>query len=252
MKTKNFLSGGKLGDFIHTLFVVKNICERECCKANLYLSGGGDIWSYGIDRAYKDLYPLVVSQGYINMFDMEANMGQGDFINLNSWREVVATEHAETGKYSRCWTDLLSEIYHLTPSSYAWLSPMYYDNSFKDAIVIHQSLKHYCELPWSEIFKLPCKGFIFLTSNNDEYTNFKHRGCATCLYTESVTLVTSIIASCKLYIGNQSALSAIASALDVPRIIGLDPDPAPFYMGEEKHSDNVMWYLSDGCKFLKI
>lgn len=252
MKIKNFLSGGKLGDFIHTLFVVKNICEREGCKANLYISEGGDAWTYGVDRAYKDLYPLVINQDYINMFEMESDMGKGEFINLNFWRDVVATEHAETGKYSRCWTDLLTSVYQLLPSSYAWLSTMQDDYSVKDVIIVHQSLKHYSELPWSDILKLPCREFIFLTSNKAEYDNFKHRGCVTLVHREKVSEIASLIASCKMFVGNQSAMFAIACAFDVPRIVGLDPDPAPFYMGEEKHSDNIMWYLNDGCKFLKI
>lgn len=253
MKTISFVSGGKLGDFIHTLSVVKNICLKENCLANLYLSEGrGDIWTFGAENAFNDLHDLVSTQPYINSFSTEPSDLNESFIDLNRWRTVVAEIHAETGVYNACWSNLLSCVYDFSiPDSYAWIQTGN-KAEFRDKIVIHQSLRHYCGLPWDEIFEIPCKGRVFVTSNIEEWNNFKHKdGVSLCLV-NSVKEMAVAINSGKLFVGNQSAPFAIASALDVPRIVGLDPDPAPFYMGEERYSDNIMWYLNDKTKYMRL
>ena len=61
-KVLNFQAGGLMGDFINSLYVVKNICQKENAIANIYLSDAGEPFRYGIDKAYNDLYDLIISQ----------------------------------------------------------------------------------------------------------------------------------------------------------------------------------------------
>ena len=47
----NFFGGGMMGDFIQTLYAVKNICQQKNDKANLYI---GKQEMFG-DLAWKEL-----------------------------------------------------------------------------------------------------------------------------------------------------------------------------------------------------
>ncbi len=52
----NFISGGKLGDFLHSLFAVKNLCDQQKCKADVYMVDIG--WDFGIENTYRELQPI--------------------------------------------------------------------------------------------------------------------------------------------------------------------------------------------------
>jgi len=243
----NFLSGGKVGDFIHTLFAAKNICEQKGKRARIFL-GGGDDWTFGVNRAYKDLYSLVMMQPYVESFHVYG--GEKIDINLNSWRDVVATVHAETGHYDSCWTELLMKEYDIDPpDTYKWLTAPKDDSVTKGKVVIHFSLRHDTGL---EIERYMGNDAVFITSNYKEWLAFPYRDWAYLHYLDNITDMANAINSSSLFIGNQSSMFAIASALDVPRIVGLHPDAAPFYIGECKYSDNISWYLSSDIQKMKV
>ena len=85
----------------------------------------------------------------------------------------------------------------------------------------------------------------FVTNDQMEWDLFPYKDKAQLHLVKTISEMAIAINSGKLFIGNQSAPLAIASALDVPRVCELDYDPAPFYMGEEKYSNNIKWYLND-------
>ena len=108
----NFVSGGKLGDFIHEMYVVKNICKQRGVHANVYIADGmGDVWGKGLEIAYRDLRVLISIQSYIEEFKILDRSVDGDFIDLNKWRVSVADTYGRTGKYDTSWSDLLSKEY---------------------------------------------------------------------------------------------------------------------------------------------
>jgi hypothetical protein len=49
----NFLMGGKLGDFLHSIFAVKQICQHKNIKADIYMYDIG--WEFGIKNTYDDM-----------------------------------------------------------------------------------------------------------------------------------------------------------------------------------------------------
>ena len=84
--TINYVSGGKLGDFIHALMVVKQNYIKYGKKGNVYLASGGfdgDGFSYGAKKVLLDTKDLILSQDYINTYDVYNN--QRIDINLNKW-----------------------------------------------------------------------------------------------------------------------------------------------------------------------
>lgn len=232
-----------LGDFIHQLSVVKNICDQKFAKANLYLSEGygGDVWRLGGEQAYNDLKEIIKKQHYINDFIFLRGEMSGDYINLNKWRGRVATTHSETGKYDTCWSELLSQVYEYEISRfYHWLVPT---EKYKMPILLHRSKhRHNNSFDWEPYLK---EYSLFVTTDHHEYEIFKHRDRCQLFLCKDISHMVNVINGCRLFVGNQSAPFAIANALDVPRICELDADPAPFYMGEEKYSNNIKWFLND-------
>lgn len=246
-KTINFLVSGMLGDFIHSMGVVKNLCALHGKTANVYLTDGhhGDIWRFGVDKAYEDLKELVMAQPYMGDFSILENGQNIDgFINLNLWRISVATTHAETGKYDTCWGELLSSTYGYPINEYQWLQV---DTKPTDFVVIHRSLRHHnSNIFWERMFnRYKNKKIVFLTCDPNEYENFFLRNRCKLLLATDILDMAQKIASSKLFIGNQSSPFAMACALDVPRICELYSDAAPFYIGEEKYSQNHQWWLND-------
>lgn len=243
----NFVSGGFLGDFIHQLNVVRCICAHEGAVANLYISDGygGDTWRYGAKKAYEDMYDVIKEQWYINEFNYLEGEMQGKFINLNDWRKMVATTHAETGKYDKCWTELLSQYYgSKIPKQYDWMIGSVYDLYTKGKVVIHRSKhRHNGSFDWVKSMRgLKC---VFVSCDPQEWQLFQYKEGVEFYQVKDVTEMVNAIWSADAFIGNQSAPLAIASALDKYRLCELDADPAPFYMGEEKYSNNIKWFLND-------
>lgn len=253
MSIINFVCGGKIGDFIHTLYAVKNICQQRNAKANIYLSGHGDIWTFGIEKAYEDLLPLMSIQSYVNKFEILPDNFQDEFINLNDWRNEVATTHAETGKYNKCWSELLSQYYGFEiPKEYKWLDAPKVNNVMSGQMIINRSKHHHNFVAnvWSDIVPSLNGLKFFATTDYKEWEQFEFKQVGFPYILDSLLEWVSAINSGSYYVGNQSAGFAIASALDVPRLCELDSDPAPFYIGEEKYSSNISWILNNEVKFI--
>ena len=220
MAVINFMSGGLCGDFIHQMSVVKNICKIYGDKADLYISDCGDSWKFGKIQAYKDLYGIVISQDYINDFRYLEKEFEGDCIDLNDWRKTVATTHAETGRYNKCWSELLSEEYaYRIPDEYKWMKPSI--NKVQIELLIHRSKhRHNDSFNWIKV--LDGRKAVFITTDITEWEQFHYKEFAELKIVSTITEVANNIAACGQFIGNQSAMFAIACAFDVPRICELD------------------------------
>lgn len=250
MKEINFISCGLLGDFFHCLSVVKHICQRDNAKANIYLSGNvgkysGDYWRFSVEKAHEDLINIVSAQPYVNKFEVVPDNFNQPFINLNSWRHFK-------NLYYITWSDLLSNCYSFGMSNpYKWITIDKIDSEIKDKIVIHHSTKRYnTSFDWNSVFSNANEEFVFVTYSMDEWDQFPFKNDRLKLKLVSTLEEMSVaINSCKLFIGNQSAPLALASALDVNRIAELFHAESQFYMGENKYSENISWFLNNDQKY---
>lgn len=262
MNEVNFIAGGLLGDFIHSLYVVKNICNKRGVKANLFIrnDNGSEVFRYGSERAHKDLYSFIISQPYINKFEIVDGVEEdhtrkfnGNFINLDDWRKTVSSTHSETGMYTQSWSEVLNKQYDFIPEEYKWVSIDKINPDIKGKTLIHRSVHHHnTAFPWNSILSKIEGDILFLaTANEREWNEFEFKNDKIKpYYVSNIEEMVISINSCEMFIGNQSAPFAIASALDVPRLVELDPDPAPFYMNEKKYSDNISWFVNDNIKYL--
>jgi hypothetical protein len=247
----NFICSGRLGDFIHSLFVVKNLSKVIGKPSKLFISDGfgGDLWKFGIEEAYYGLHSIIKYQTYIDSFEIftEQNHLNLPLINLNQHRQSPYL-------YSSCWTELLSLSFKFSfPEydfdNYKWLSTSNKIQDFESKVVVHRSNKaerHNSNFNWNIIYENWKDSLVFV-GEEDEYNSFpiKIDYYKPTNLSEQIT----IINSCKLFIGNQSAPFAIASALDKPRFVELSNAENMFYMGEERYSKNISWYFNDAFKY---
>lgn len=250
----NFSGGGMMGDFIQTLYAVKNICEQRGEKANLYIGNAGDVWRFGVERAHSDLYDLIMAQPYINKFEIFPSDFNEPFVDLNTWRGTVAAKHAQYGSYNTCWSEVLARDYHFTiPSDYKWLTANTTNEQTKNKTLIHRSKhRHNGAFPWNRILGNIHEEILFVTTAPEEWNMFPFKfPNIKPLVLTTITELAGAIGSCKRFIGNQSAPFSLACALDVPRLVELDYDPAAFYMDETKYSNNISWFLNDSTKFFR-
>lgn len=256
MNAIDFIAGGMMGDFIHAMSVVKSICLRDNAKATIYLTEnpayGGDVWRYGAAKAHTDMKDFVMAQDYVEKFEVLAGQPIGNHYNLNGWRSYIMNMYRKDGGFKRCWSDFLSEAYGLPLSpEYAWMD-MVEDERFKDCVVVHRSThRHNTHFPWRKILDSLEGDIIFMTTSQEEFDRFAFKGDRVkILLVATISEMATIIASCRYFIGNQSSPAAIASALDVPRLIELGQAEARFYSGESKYSKSISWFLNHGDKFM--
>ena len=258
MNIINFVSGGQLGDLIHELFVVKNICSKNNFKANLYIV---DIsynietcgnFTYDLEKTYNDLYDLIVCQDYINFFGILPKIFNENFINLCIWRNHIEATKINN-QYSKCWTDILKDTYNLKieNSDFTnWLT-VNDDDYTKDKVLIHRSIhRHNPSFDWNFYLDKINDDILFITTNEHEWNIFPYKRENIKIYLKSnIFDITRAINSCKYFIGNQSSNFAIACSLNIPRLVELSYGSDKFYSDEKKYHNNISYYYDDNNKY---
>ena len=256
MKEINFIAGGMMGDFIQSLYAVKNICEQQNAKANIYLADGygGDKWKFNLEKTFDDIYMLVLGQSYVNSLKILPDGFNEPYINLNDWRSRVEKSYAEKGVYSECWSDIMSNHYGFEiPKQYRWIDVSEVNQETKGKILIHRSKhRHNNSFPWNVILD-GMEDLLFITTDESEWDEFSFKNENINPYIVStISDMANAIGSCHIFIGNQSAPFSLACALDIERVVELDIDQAGFYMEERKYSENMSFYLNEDIKHLSV
>jgi hypothetical protein len=225
-------------------------------KSNIYLtdnkSYGGDTWMLGVHKAQQDLYNTVISQPFVNKFEVLPDNFNEPFINLNSWRNMVIGDYFRDKFFYRSWSEFLSEHYkYEIPKTYKWINIDKIDVETNNKIVIHRSLHRHNQLfDWKRMIDSIDEEIIFVTCSNKEWEQFNFKQDKVKLkFVSTIDEMAIAINSCKYFIGNQSSPFALACALDVNRLVELAPEPSMFYMKENKYSENISWYLNDNKKY---
>lgn len=234
-QTINYISGGKTGDLMHVLMIVKANYEKYGKKANLYIGQGhnGDSFSFPLQKVYEDIKDLIFFQEYINFF--EIYNGQDIDINLNLWRLSPLL-------YKTNWIDILLETYKIKPVKTYWLEYSKISD-YQDFTILHRSVhRHNQKFPWNEILeKEKC---LFVTTNPNEASLFKSKYKVDCEVVNSISELTLIINSGKKFVGNMSAPLAIAHSLGKHRLAELTNTDQIHYIGDSKYLSDY-WYVKD-------
>ena len=240
----NFVAGGRMGDFIHALYVVKNLCEREKTKASIRLVDGGDAWKHGLRRAYDDCWSIVLEQPYVESLRLFEFLDQEPVTDLTAWRKGFS--------YGKCWSQFFSEFYGIKQSQYKWMETGRTDLRTKGRVAIHRTLyRQNAEFPWEKILSAIPDEIVFVTSDKEEWEGFPFkRPNMSLVLAPTITEMAIAISSSRLFIGTQSCPMALACAFDVSRLIELDYWVCQNSMGEVAYSDNVSWFLNPLTQYL--
>jgi len=222
----NFILGGRMGDLIHMLYVVKNTPGKH----DLFITDRRDLHSdgfiYPLEQTIQELLPVLMQQEYVNSVKPYDNE---EAINLNLWRRYV---------YSASWTNLLAKTFNVPATGGAWMTEQGRSYSYRNETIIHCSTPGARRGDWS---KVDLMDGIFM-GTDEEYNSFGKFNL-THVMPKTLREMFILINSCKLFIGNQSLPLAVAHALDVPRIGVLNEVDKAAYIGEELIYPNFKWTL---------
>lgn len=208
-----YISGGRLGDFIHQLSIVYEKYLQTGRKGILYISDqhGGDCFGLGIDKTFQDIYLIITSLPYIERFEIYTN--QVYDYNLSLWRLTPDL-------YSKSWRQIFGDMYDVPWASHAWLtSPIRSD--LVDVTLICSSPNRWNQgFDWKRFIpSLPGRVF-YLRVSPSEYEHFQRESDVKLPYIDAPTFTEVVIAinSCQKFVGTLSMPLAVADALKKDRI----------------------------------
>ena len=240
--TIEYISGGLLGDFIHQLSVCNEMFINSGRKAEIYITNNLEIFSLGVETAYKDLYKCVTSQIYIKSFKIHND--EGFSVNLSKWRKSDLL-HKTT------WNEIFSKEYNIEWGKNKWIT-VKDNNKYKDIILLNISLRRYVLFDFTLLYKLN-KKIIFIGFNKKEYEDFCIRSDTLFDYiiVNNVQEMCEIISGCYCFIGNLSSPLALAISMhkysiailgrgeDFIRVKNLKINNHYYYQSEDSYTKKI-------------
>ena len=227
-----YVSGGKLGDFIHQLSVINENYLTTGKKGILYirdLTNSDDTFLSGLEQTYKDTYDLIMAQPYI--FKYNIYNGEKCDINLSEWRYNSLLFKAN-------WYEIFKSQYSVEWGTHPWLHVSQLKPEFSEVILFNSTLTRLDDnFDFTELInKYGLDNMKFITQNIDEYTRFntKTNINMNVYLASSLEDYIAAIKACKLYIGELSAPLTYAYGLHKKHIVLRNNEYNVFIDGLEK------------------
>lgn len=214
---KSYHQSGKLGDFIHSLVVCKFNYIKYGIRANLYISVKGEMFETGLEYTYNELKDVLITQEWLNDFQIYngetididfTKVRKSDYLYKTNWLEIYFKEFCDG---------------LMPPSDFKWIE-VPKDSKYENSIIINRSLNHdYTKNNEYERILSKHKDVdrYFICFEENQYHNFPYKDKCKLLKVDNLYEFFEKINSCKLYVGNLSAPTAIATSMNVPRLIEL-------------------------------
>lgn len=258
----NFLIGGKLGDFLHALYVVKNISFKNDTQAHIHMVDIG--WERGIHATFNEIKSIVLQQDYVNKFSILENyeMDPEQTPEKNSPvrvfdKQILSEGYVDMGDYLRspwlynaCWSEIFSRTFDFTiPRNNQWMTYDTFLPEFAGKVIIHRRynpirLNH--EFPYERILERCGERAIFVSTTETDYINFPFRDRLPFVQLDTLSDLFAAVNTCELVVSNLTGITVIAHALNKLRIVELpNTADAIHCIGEEKYSNKIFWYLNN-------
>ncbi len=236
-----FLSEGKLGDFIHSLVTCKYIYDTLGEKTDLFISNQRYPFSQSLENIYKEISPVLEKQNWLNSLKIYngeeidinlANIRNSPYLFKTSWIEVFLNTFVKNPTI---------------PKEYSWIE-LDKDIDFKDCLLINRTAKAMNPTTQSKydniIDKFDKKYFICYDIN--QYNSFTSKNKVELLKIDTIYDYFVKINSCKLFLGNMSGPAAIATSVNIPRVIELWNDVNRMhYLNDVNYYSNFSCFQSD-------
>lgn len=251
-----YIAGGRLGDFIHTLYVPYTIYHTQNIEGDIYITDSEEYGSVAfhlrIDRTFAEISAFIkVCAPYIkNVYLLEHTPIEEEnyrsVINLNDWRKLSGTCE---------WLLLLHDTYQIPIHGNPWCYPssINWEKPYSDRYaVFHRSLRRHNPLfPWDTISQQLVQSgmkLIFVTCELEEYMYFPLRHQVQLQLCSDITEMAKWIYHADIMVGNQSAPMALSLSLGKRSIVEVHPDePGDIiaYANTTMANGEVYCYLND-------
>ena len=241
----NILIGGKLGDFIHCMYVPFYLYKTTGMRSNIFICDSGNSYfnnanfEFGLQNTFRELIPIVMQQEYVKSFNIWS--GEKNDINTIKFRDSEFL-------YKTCWTEILTNTFFgvsQKPLHGAWMRYDKSETQKKSTLLISRKVKNPMTSKLVDAYEKEIKKYenaIYLgTPENYDQFPLKHL----CQNQNPQTLSDWFFSmnSAEAFLANQSGPGAMACALNVPRVIELLPKATHLddihYIGEAKYSDKI-------------
>jgi hypothetical protein len=210
-KPISYIVGGMFGDFIQSLSIICEKFYRTGRKGILYISERGDVFRNGLENTYNDTYNLIMKQKYIHDFKIYNNESYD--VDLVAWRS-----NPRLFKQNLYYT--FSQTYCVPWGKTKWLEASF-DDKWKNKVVINTTSYRYIDYKELLLNEYCNEELLFISSNKKEHEFFEAQTGIAIEYYEFKNFLelTTIINSCKLFIGSLSGPFCIANAMHKKRIL---------------------------------
>jgi len=238
MKIKSYLGGGKLGDFIYGLSICKYNYEISGYKAIIYISERGDFFETSLEVTYNSLYPILMNQDWCEDFKIYNN-------------EIIDVDLVKFRQSKLLYNNTFLEIFFNDflkinpPKNFHWIKHEK-NQLFKDSLIINRSKKYFHNSSIKEYSKIieQFQKSYFIYFDKSQFEVFPLKEYCIPYHVKNLYEFFTIINSSKLFIGNQTGSTAMASSLNVNRITELDGSiDSNFFYNDVKYYDNFKYFL---------
>lgn len=230
MEKNSVLLSGKLGDLFHSLYIPNYLYRTTGKRSILYVTDEVEVFERGIDATIAELVPLLSQQPFF--YDIRKWQGEPIQYNTTIFRKSPLL-------YRTGWTNIMHNLYfsRRSPLIGPWLETMPTGEDM--GLVISR-------IPKTEMTETIGQWYydliqIFSSAkflgSESEYNAFPLRSICEFVQSSTIEKNSRIIASSKLFIGNQSSPLALAWALGVNRAAELLPDPHPDFIHYEAEKE---------------
>ena len=238
---KKFLVGPRLGDLLHSLYIIKDLSDGQKC--DVYVTDNvpfmGNHFSLGFENTYNDIYPIISKLPYINRF-LKYENEIDDIIDLRTFNINY------TYLYKVNWYESFHNLYDTSDKfkNEAWLDEIKDNNykSYENKVVINFSDGRYDD-NYDQLLENIIKNndCIFITTKGDfrGYDKFKFKSLLKIKECESFSEMYSIIEYCKFFVGNQTMPLALAHGLFKPHLGFLYKNDAIHY--KDNYNTKYFW-----------
>lgn len=218
LKPIKYIIGGMFGDFIQGLSVINEKFYETGRKGILYISEQGEYFRNGLVNTYNDTYNIIIKQPYICDFKIYNN--DVFDVNLIYWR-------SNPNLGSKNWYYIYKETYNIEWGKRIWLT-VPFEEKWENKIIINTTDNRWSKhIDYNLLKDLYKNDLIFIYSDEHQKDFFIRQTNIEVEYYKfnSFLELTTIINSCKLFVGCMSGPLAIAHALHKNRICGLSDNP---------------------------
>jgi hypothetical protein len=216
----HYLSGGRLGDFIHQLSVVFEKYVETGRPGVIYLGEhniGGDLFARGVQNTLEDIKPFLQTLPYVQ--SVEIYSGQSFDINLSKWRYTDSM-------YTKSWQDIYGSMYNVNWASYAWIHSSTSPELTNVTLISSTPARWSNTIVWTSFIKTLPGTVMFLRISDSDYKHFCEKSGLSipCIDVKTFSDLVIAINSCIKFVGTLSMPLAVADALKKDRIALIDKD----------------------------